>query len=1030
MTLYPRNSSPALDPELFRNPTSEYRGTPFWAWNGPLNRATLKRQVGVLKAMGMGGYHIHVRTGLTIPYLGDEFMGFIRDAVEWAGEEKMLAWLYDEDRWPSGFAGGLVTRDVQYRARHLLFTPFPYGQGETGGEIDSSSRVTRRTGNGALLARYSVTLKNGYLDSYHLLDEGDTVPEGATTWYAYLETAAPNPWYNNQTYVDTLNRKAIERFISITHERYAEVVGSAFGSIIPAIFTDEPQFTHKTSLRFAEEQRDLVLPWTDDFLETYAQAYHQHLEQYLPEVVWDLPGGKASLARYRYHDHVAERFAQAFADTIGAWCNAHNLMLTGHMMEEPTLQSQTAALGDAMRSYRGFKLPGIDMLCDRYEYTTAKQAQSAAHQYGDPGVLSELYGVTNWDFPFTGHKGQGDWQAALGVTVRVQHLSWVTMAGEAKRDYPASINEQSPWWPEYRFVEDHFARVNTALTRGTPRVRVGVIHPVESYWLCFGPLNQTAIEREERESAFADLTRWLLFGLIDFDFIAESLLPLQSMPQQSSVFQVGQMAYDAVVVPPMRTIRSTTLERLESFQAAGGILIFAGEVPSLVDAGPSDRAQRLAAASRQAGFSRGAILSALAPLRDIEVFQADGLPAQTLLYQMRTDGKQRFVFLCNTDRLESRLGTQIRLAGDWQATLLDTLTGNIEPLPTEYRDGQTQITWDFPAEGSLLLQLTPGRREAAERKAPAAWSEAGYLASPAPVTLAEPNVLLLDQAMYNLDGESWAPVEEILRLDNLLRERLGWPLRMAAFAQPWSVELPEPTHTLSLRFDLDVAHPVAAPLLALEDAAKCSIVLDGQPVAAEISGWWVDEAIQMVPLPALRAGQHALVVSMPYGPRTNPEWCYLLGDFGVEVLGRRARISAPVRELAFGDWTRQGLPFYAGNVIYHLTIEGQNAEQALHIPKFSAPLLAATLDGHRLGPIAFPPFQIELGRLETGRHALDITAYGSRVNAFGAVHNSDERWTWFGPNAWRTTGDAWAYEYQLKPAGLLAAPVILSKIGQ
>jgi hypothetical protein len=395
-------------------------------------------------------------------------------------------------------------------------------------------------------------------------------------------------------------------------------------------------------------------------------------------------------------------------------------------------------------------------------YTTQGRAERC-HQYGDPGVLSELYGVTNWDFPFTGHKGQGDWQAALGVTVRVQHLSWVTMAGEAKRDYPASINEQSPWWPEYRFVEDHFARVNTALTRGTPRVRVGVIHPVESYWLCFGPLNQTAIEREERETAFADLTRWLLFGLIDFDFIAESLLPLQSMPQQSAVFQVGQMAYDAVVVPPMRTIRSTTLERLESFQAAGGILIFAGEVPSLVDAEPSDRAQRLAAASRQAGFSRGAILSALAPLRDIEVFQADGLPAQTLFDQMRTDGKQRFVFLCNTDRRESRLGTQIRLAGDWQATLLDTLTGNIEPLPTEYRDGQTQITWDFPAEGSLLLQLTPGRREAAERKAPAAWSEAGYLASPAPVTLAEPNVLLLDQAMYNLDGESWAPVEEILR---------------------------------------------------------------------------------------------------------------------------------------------------------------------------------------------------------------------------------------------------------------------------
>ena len=39
----------------------------------------------------------------------------------------MLAWLYDEDRWPSGPAGGIVTKDRQYRARYLLFTPHPYG---------------------------------------------------------------------------------------------------------------------------------------------------------------------------------------------------------------------------------------------------------------------------------------------------------------------------------------------------------------------------------------------------------------------------------------------------------------------------------------------------------------------------------------------------------------------------------------------------------------------------------------------------------------------------------------------------------------------------------------------------------------------------------------------------------------------------------------------------------------------------------------------------------------------------------------
>ena len=34
----------------------------------------------------------------------------------------MLAWLYDEDQWPSGFAGGIVTKDHRFRQRFLVFS--------------------------------------------------------------------------------------------------------------------------------------------------------------------------------------------------------------------------------------------------------------------------------------------------------------------------------------------------------------------------------------------------------------------------------------------------------------------------------------------------------------------------------------------------------------------------------------------------------------------------------------------------------------------------------------------------------------------------------------------------------------------------------------------------------------------------------------------------------------------------------------------------------------------------------------------
>ena len=67
--------------------------------------------------------------------------------------------------------------------------------------------------------------------------------------------------------------------------------------------------------------------------------------------------------------------------------------MTGHMMEEPTLQRQTAA--DGAKSCV-LIVPSIfqALMCsgDQRELSTAKQAESAAHQYGRIGVMSELYG--------------------------------------------------------------------------------------------------------------------------------------------------------------------------------------------------------------------------------------------------------------------------------------------------------------------------------------------------------------------------------------------------------------------------------------------------------------------------------------------------------------------------------------------------------------------------------------------------------------------------------------------------------------
>ena len=1037
--IYDKNrNSPTLDKELFKNPTAEYRGTPFWAWNCDLQKDELCRQIDVFKEMGLGGFHMHCRDGMSTTYLSDGFMGLVKACADHAKKNDMLAWLYDEDKWPSGFGGGYVTKDDEFRQRYVTFT------------CDANYKVRD---NALLIARFDVVLgEDKCLKSYRKLADEETADNAeGTVWYVWRELAGKSPWFNNESYVDTLNKKAIDRFIEVTHERYYETVGEDFGGVVPAIFTDEPQFMRKGTLAFADSRQTVHLPWTDDLEDTFTAAYGESLIDHLPELLWDLSDGEISLTRYHYHDHISERFAEAFADNCGDWCKAHGIELTGHMMEEPTLHSQTAAIGDCMRSYRGFGIPGIDMLCARFEFTTAKQCQSAVHQYGRPGMMSELYGVTGWDFDFRGHKLHGDWQAALGVTVRVQHLSWVSMKGTAKRDYPASISYQSPWYKEYSYVEDHFGRVNTALTRGKPLVKVAVMHPVESYWLHWGPNEQTQLIRDKLDGNFQSVTDWLLRGNIDFDYICESTFPAQC-PVGGAPLRVGEMAYDVVIVPECETLRSTTLERLEAFAAAGGKLIFMGDAPKYEDAKPSTRGKTLFDRSTQIAFSRGALLDALYEDRTVEIRNFSGAYTDNLIHQVRrdTDGLWLFISHCNepyNKDVSREQGIHIYVKGKYKAELWDTLTGEVKPIRYSNKGGKTHIIMSLFDYDSALLYLRDTDEDSAYEPAavPAptpigikrmtdgynAWAEAD---APAPVaaipdtvpyTLSEPNVLLLDMARYALDGEELNPTEEILRIDAAVRRRLGFP---AGKAQPWVMENKPAEHTVTLEFTVHSDIDYENPFIALEDADIATIKWNGEAVTAKPEGYYVDLSIQKVALPPLRKGVNTLTVTIPFAVRSNCEAMYLLGNFGVRVTGRRLTVTHLPETVGFSDLTYQGLPFYGGAISYMIPVDAPADWNALvRVPHYTAAVNTVELDGEKRAVIAYPPYLADIGTVPAGKHELTVTAYVTRRNCFGDVHNADERFSWQGPSAWVTGDTLWTYEYRLRRTGVLTTPIILKK---
>lgn len=1007
--LYPKNSDKILSEELFKNPTSEYRCTPFWAWNCDLKLDELEKEIDFMKEMGMGGFHMHTRVGQSTPYLSDAYMANIKGCTEKAKKEQMLSWLYDEDKWPSGFAGGLVTKKPENRQKFLRGTFNP-------------SAV-----EGTFLAKYDIELdKEGYLVSYRKLAENEEAVNKA--WYVSLEAEKSDPWFNLETYVDTLSKSAIDDFINTTHERYKEVVGDDFGTTIPAIFTDEPQVYRKSCMDISLDENDAEFPFTTDFADTYKATYGVDFFDTLPELVWEKKEG-CYLTRHRYHDHATERFVEAFCDNVGSWCDKNNILLTGHMMEEPTLESQTCAIGEAMRAYRSFSLPGVDMLCDSREFTTVKQAASATHQYGYPGVMSELYGVTNWDFDFRGHKLQGDWQAALGVSVRVPHLYWVSMRGEAKRDYPASIGHQSSWYKEYSYIEDHFARVNTMLTRGAADIRIGVIHPVESYWIHYGPNDKTGVAREELDERFQQVTEWLLYGTLDFDYICESLLKDQ-FSGADKTFNVGKMSYDAIVVPACETIRKSTFDALNEFASNGGKVIFMGEIPTMIDAVYSDAPKALAEKCEVISWSKTKLYESLSDYRTIEIRDNRGNPSSNLMYALRNDGDGKNLFICHVKpafrtAIDETENYKITIKGEFKPTLMDSLTGEISDYPASYYNGNTVLDWQCYSQSSLLLRLEPGKAEQAaviEEIKP----EPEYLEDKMEIILDEPNVCVLDMAEWKIDDGEWQNKEETLRLCIKAKEMLGFSTDAVHGVQPWVMGNVEAKNTITTKMTFVSDIEVENAMLALEDFDESEIIFNGNKIDKVSQSYYVDFSITKVNIGKINKGENTVIVTKPFTVVSNVENMFILGDFGVKVAGTSVKITEPNKEFHFGDITRQGLPFYGGVMTYRFKIDG-GKDTKLCLGLFSAPCVCAELDGKRIANLSLSPYSVDLGKLAEGEHTLDLVVSLSRINTFGTLHMCDGKRRWYGPDGWYTEDEDWTYEYMLRDAGLITAPRFYKK---
>lgn len=1027
MMMYVKNNSKELDKKLFRNPSSEYRAAPFWAWNCELDKDELLWQIERLKEMGFGGFYMHSRDGMATTYLSDEFMELIKACCYKAESMDMLAYLYDEDRWPSGFAGGYVTKERKYSQKELIFTVNKFDKTVSYDEFV-------KTGKPYFVAAFEVKINdNGELAEYQRID-GNKIAKG-TKWYVYSYASSPSGRFNNQSYVDTLSKSAIDKFIDITYERYKEIIGGQFGTTVNTIFTDEPMFKTKDTFDFADDKSDIIIPWTADFGESFEKEYGFDLTERLPELLWELPEGEVSLARYYYHVHISKLFAENYADNCGKWCEKNGIALTGHVMGEATLNSQTNAIGEAMRTYLHFGMPGIDMLCNGHEYTTAKQAQSVVHQLGKVGMTSEVDGVTNWNFDFRGHKLHGDWQAALGVTHRVPHLAWVSMKGSSKRDYPGSINYQSSWYTEYKIIEDHYARLNTVLTRGKPIVKVGVIHPIESYWLHYGPKENTESVRDMLDKQFQNIAEWLLSGQIDFDYISEGLLSEEKTKIGKSL-TVGDMEYEVILVAGCETLRSTTFEMLKQFRASGGKIVFAGDAPQYIDAVKSELPMKLYKECNNVRISKPSILNALETERIVDIREENGVRSDKLVYQMREDNNCKWLFIAymrNEDESERCIQSHNRkiiVKGEYTPLIYDTLTGDIKKAEYEIKDGKTTVYYTFYMHDSLLLRLCkPEKNSLFFNKYKKKIIKTDFIFDKVKYKRSEPNVVVLDIGEYCIDDGIFEGPDEMRKVQHVCKNRLSL---VNDQSQPWVRKEESAKHTVTIRYKFYSEYEAVNTLFATEEY-NGKIRLNDIQIENKVLGYFTDKSIKTIPLPKLKKGENVIEITYPIGNRTTIENVFILGDFNVKCEGITKTITPKTDMIGFGDVVHQGMPFYGANITYEADIDvPENCDVRISIGTYIGACIKVKLDDSDLGIVAFSPYEVSVENVTKGKHILTMILYGNRNNSFGALHLNHEKNIWWGPEAWDFMFHydfwckyEWMYEYNLKKLGIIASPKII-----
>jgi hypothetical protein len=696
-----------------------------------------------LKKYGYGGVVSNV--GFT-NYLQDEsewqlFLSYMRRCKELG----MDFWLYDEKGYPSGKAGGLTLKDnPEYETMGVVCTRTE-GKGTLTLDMPAGPRY-----DSIPIFVCAAPVKNGLYDFSQQIDLTAiskrnlhelvwTAPDkrdwGILVFHTrrmYEGTHIVTNVSDTNPYINIIDRAAVGRFISVTHNEYKKRAPEEMAGYIHAVFTDEPSLL--TSYLKDDERILPAIPWSRSFRDKFREVYGYDIVPVLPFLFED--GGKETVyRRLDFWSFVASLIEENYYGQIQNWCRANGPAASGHALLEEDLYWHAVYEGNLYRDLRRMDLPGLDML------TSDPIALARSTQIPVPKFISSVTHMTQkWEnMSETSSYYQGTSNIPVSFKMRLATIGYQYAMGLTRVTSYYGYNDFND--AERRAFNDYIGRLGLVLTQGKHVADVAVYYPIQTMWGSLTPTRKTTWEPPDArrteitpqyvkseglyltshiipysadlpeaprvDAAFGEVSRELLASQTDFDYLDDQAIT-ESMIMNNKLKIAGE-SFGCILLPETRIIPLATYQKIADFVDKGGKLVVFGKFPELgLTPEETNRVISLSDKLKKSGnMNAVTMMSAITPAVKTAVGLDVSLdsPCRELFYNHRGSDLTDIYYLINLS--DQPIDREITFRAVGKTESWDPLTGSVKQVSgTIQHDKKTSLKIHLEGFEATIISFT------------------------------------------------------------------------------------------------------------------------------------------------------------------------------------------------------------------------------------------------------------------------------------------------------------------------------------